>query len=99
MASTKQIDYIKSMVSNLQNAPYLKTAPDSNKKRWMEDVMRLPSYDEDDKSIRRPLEEVQLEFNNRCDKLLNADLSILSTTEASKLIDSLKSKYLPSVNI
>ena len=97
MASTKQIEYIKSMVSNLQNAPFLNTATDSNKKRWMEDVMRLPSYDDDDNAIRRTLEEVQAEYQKRCNAILNADFETMSNAEASKLIDAIKSKFIPSL--
>lgn len=96
MASVKQAEYIKTMVENLQNAPYLNTATDSNKKRWMEDVMRLPTYDEDDNTIRRTLEEVQAEYQNRCNAIANADFAAMSTAEASKLIDALKAKHVPA---
>ena len=96
MASTKQIELIKTLVSNLQNAPFLNTAADSNKKRWMEDVMRLPAYDEDDNTIRRTLEEVKAEYQTRCNAIANADFANMSTAEASKLIDALKSKHVPA---
>lgn len=96
MASTKQAEYIKSMVSNLQNAPFLNTAADSSKKRWMEDVMRLPAYDEDDNTIRRTLEEVQAEYEIRCNAIVNADFAAMSTADASKLIDALKAKHVPA---
>lgn len=97
MASAKQAEFIKTMVDNLQNAPYLNTAADSSKKRWMEDVMRLPSYDDDDNAIRRTLDEVTSEYNQRCDAIKNANFDAMSATDASKLIDALKSKFVPTV--
>lgn len=97
MASAKQAEFIKTLVDNLQNAPYLNTAADSSKKRWMEDVMRLPSYDDDDNAIRRTLDEVTSEYNQRCDVIKNADFDAMNAATASKLIDALKSKFVPAV--